>query len=153
MLHLFNFTILFGMLYILLYKPVKDFMAKREAVYAEMDAKANENLRAAEETRREYDDKVHAFNEELQEQRNKARQDIQALTDKQLAEANEEAQKIVADARADAARQKDEIVASAQKEITDLVSDAMEKISIGSASDAFDQFLDTAESETPEYDI
>ena len=36
LLHLFNFTILFGALYILLYKPVKDFMAKREEYYSDM---------------------------------------------------------------------------------------------------------------------
>ena len=48
LLHLFNFTILFGALYILLYKPVKDFMAKREAHYAEMDQKAGEALAEAE---------------------------------------------------------------------------------------------------------
>ena len=30
LLHLFNFIILFGGLWLLLYKPVKNFMAKRE---------------------------------------------------------------------------------------------------------------------------
>ena len=33
LLHLFNFIILFGGLWLLLYKPVKNFMAKREAYY------------------------------------------------------------------------------------------------------------------------
>ena len=31
LLHVLNFVILFGGLYFLLYKPVKNFMAKREA--------------------------------------------------------------------------------------------------------------------------
>ena len=39
-LHLLNFTLLFAILYYLLYKPVKDFMAKREAYYADMDKEA-----------------------------------------------------------------------------------------------------------------
>ena len=37
LLHLFNFIILFGGLWLLLYKPVKNFMAKREAYYKDMD--------------------------------------------------------------------------------------------------------------------
>ena len=44
LLHLFNFTILFGALYILLYKPVKNFMDGREAHYADMDSKATQAL-------------------------------------------------------------------------------------------------------------
>ena len=56
LLHLFNFTILFGALYILLYKPVRDFMAKRTAYYADMDTRAEDALKAAEESRESYDD-------------------------------------------------------------------------------------------------
>ena len=48
LLHLFNFTILFGALYILLYKPVRDFMAKRTAYYADMDARAEDALKIIE---------------------------------------------------------------------------------------------------------
>ena len=47
LLHLANFAILFVGLYILLYKPVKDFMAKREAHYKEMDDEATEKLNLA----------------------------------------------------------------------------------------------------------
>ena len=48
LLHLFNFTILFGALYILLYKPVRDFMENREKHYADIDSKANQALADAE---------------------------------------------------------------------------------------------------------
>lgn len=41
LLHLFNFLILFGGLYLLLYRPVKAFMDKRTAYYADMDAEAS----------------------------------------------------------------------------------------------------------------
>ena len=148
MLHLFNFTILFGALYILLYKPVKNYMQKREAYYADMDTKANDELRAAEESRREYDDRVRAFKDEVQAEKNKAHKDIEEQTDRQLAAAKADAEKIVADARNEANRQKDEIISSAQQEITEMVTDAMEKLTLEqSASDAFDQFLDAAESD------
>ncbi len=63
LLHLFNFTILFGALYILLYKPVRDFMAKRTAYYADMDARAEDALKSAEESRESYDEKVRNFDE------------------------------------------------------------------------------------------
>jgi F-type H+-transporting ATPase subunit b len=36
-LHLLNFTLLFAILYYLLYSPVKNFMAKRDEYYANMD--------------------------------------------------------------------------------------------------------------------
>ncbi len=38
LLHLFNFVILIAGLYILLYKPVKNFMAQREQHYKDVDA-------------------------------------------------------------------------------------------------------------------
>jgi F-type H+-transporting ATPase subunit b len=148
MLHLLNFTILFGILYILLYKPVKDFMAKRTAYYADMDSKAEGALKAAEESRAAYDEKLQAFDEEVRAERSKVGKEIAESRDRQLAAAKVDAEKIVSDARTEANREKEEIIASAQKEITDMVTGAMEKLTLEqSASDAFDQFLDAAESE------
>ena len=40
LLHFFNFSILVGGLYLLLFKPVKRFMEKREKHYADMEAAA-----------------------------------------------------------------------------------------------------------------
>ena len=37
LLHFFNFSILVGGLYLLLFKPVKRFMEKREKHYADME--------------------------------------------------------------------------------------------------------------------
>ena len=146
MIHLFNFTILFGALYILLYKPVKNFMESREKYYADMDDKAESTLKAAEDSKDEYDQKVRAFDEEVRAEKNKAQKEIESLRERQIAEARADAEKIVSDAKAEADREKKEIIASAQKEITGLVTDAMEKLTLEqSASDAFDQFLDAAE--------
>ena len=146
MLHLFNFTILFGALYILLYKPVKNFMAQREAYYAEMDTKATDTLKAAEDKRAMYDEKVRTFDEEVRAEKSKLQKEIEAQRERQLSEAKADAEKIVSDARTEANREKDEIIASAQKEITEMVTGAMEKLTLEqSASDAFDQFLDAAE--------
>ena len=148
LLHLFNFTILFGALYILLYKPVRDFMAKRTEYYADMDSKAEEALHEAESSKEVYSEKVRAFDEETRAEKAKMNQEVAAQRDRQLAQAKEDAEKIVSDARVEANREKEEIIASAQREITDMVTGAMEKLTLEqSASDAFDQFLDAAEAE------
>ena len=44
LLHLFNFSILLAGLYLLLYKPVKDFMDKRTAYYKQLDDETKEKL-------------------------------------------------------------------------------------------------------------
>ena len=44
LLHLLNFVILAGGLYLLLYKPVKTFLDKRQKYYLEQDAKAEITL-------------------------------------------------------------------------------------------------------------
>ena len=57
-LHLFNFTLLLAILYFLLYQPVKDFMAKREAYYADMEHKAQEALDRAREAQTACEEKL-----------------------------------------------------------------------------------------------
>ena len=147
LLHLFNFTILFGALYILLYKPVRDFMAKRTDYYADMDSRAEDALREAESSRDAYDEKVRSFDEEVRTEKAKMNKEISEQRERQLAQAKTDAEKIINDAKAEADREKEEIIASAQKEIAGMVTDAMEKLTLEqSASDAFDQFLDAAES-------
>ena len=42
LLHFFNFSILVGGLYLLLFKPVKNFMEKRTKHYADMESAAQE---------------------------------------------------------------------------------------------------------------
>ena len=95
LLHLFNFTILFGALYILLYKPVRDFMAKRTAYYADMDTRAEDALKAAEESRESYDEKVRNFDEEVRTERSRLNKEIAESRDRQMAAAKADAEKIV----------------------------------------------------------
>ena len=146
LLHLFNFTILFGALYILLYKPVRDFMAKRTDYYADMNSRTEDALREAESSRDAYDEKVRSFDEEVRTEKAKMNKEISEHRESQLAQAKTDAEKIINHAKAEADREKEEIIASAQKEIAGMVTDAMEKLTLEqSASDAFDQFLDAAE--------
>ena len=146
LLHLFNFTILFGALYILLYKPVRDFMAKREAHFSDLNSQAEQALADAESSRQSYEEKEKAFDDEVKAERSRMSKEVEAERERRLADAKSEAEMIISDARSEADREKAEIVSSAQKEITDMVTDAMEKLTLEqSASDAFDQFLDAAE--------
>ena len=146
LLHLFNFTILFGCLYILLYKPVKNFMQQRVDHYSEMDQKAEQTLAEAQSEKASYEEKQKEFADEMKAVKSKMGQEVEAERERRVTAAKTEAEKIVADARTEAEREKSEIIASAQKEITDMVTEAMEKLTLEqTASDAFDQFLDAAE--------
>jgi len=145
LLHLLNFTILFGALYILLYKPVKDFMAKREAHYQEVEDNAMDNLIKTNQDKKYYEEKISAFDAEVRQEKDKARAEIEKINNQRLQEAQAEAERIVEEAKKSALREKEKIIASAQQEISDLVTSATEKLALEqSTSDAFDQFLDAA---------
>ena len=58
LLNWMNFVILAGGLYFLLYKPVKQFMAKREEYYQELDQQVQEKLSQAEELKTQYQVKL-----------------------------------------------------------------------------------------------
>lgn len=73
LLHVLNFVILFGGLYFLLYKPVKNFMAKREAHYAEMAQKAQSELDSAEKIKADYQEQLKSVEGEISAKRTEAR--------------------------------------------------------------------------------
>ncbi len=143
LLHLFNFVILAGGLYLLLYRPVKDFMAKREAHYQEMAQQTEEALRHAEELEAARQQRLDSVDQELRERRVVATQEINRAADDRLAEAERQAQEIISDAREAARREHDKILDQAQKELVDLAFAAAEKVARGSAD--YDRFLDLAE--------
>lgn len=145
-LHLLNFTLLFAILYYLLYSPVKNFMAKREAYYADMEKEANAQLASAQQEKEEYSALRAAADEEIHQEKEKVRKELDDLYTRKVRQAEKEASKILAAAREDAQREKSNIIASAQAEISEMVTAATEKIVLqSSASEAFEQFLDAAE--------
>ena len=58
LLHMFNFVLLFGILYFLLYKPVKDFMEKRKHEYEECDKRAHDDMKDAAALKADYEKKL-----------------------------------------------------------------------------------------------
>ena len=79
-LHLLNFLILFAILYFLLYKPVKNFMEKREKTYRDMDDEARDNLRVSEETKAQYESKMSEADSEDRELTAKLLYGLDSLT-------------------------------------------------------------------------
>ena len=84
--------------------------------------------------------------EEIHQEKEKVRKELEELYTRRVRQAEDEAAKILFNARQDAEREKTNIIASAQSEISDMVTAATEKIVLqASASEAFEQFLDAAE--------
>lgn len=145
LLHLFNFAILAGGLYLLLYKPVKKFMDHRKAYFQEMADQAEDKLRQAESFNAQYKQKLDAAEEEIRAFRAKAEKAAQEAAQQQLDAARAQASKIYTDAQESARRERERILTGAQEELKELAVSATEKLLIESKGDPFDQFLKLAE--------
>ena len=146
LLHLFNFVVLFAILYFLLYKPVKEFMEKRTEYYKTLDDEAKRGLADAEKTKNEYRQKLAASDDEISAKKNKAHVDTEKAREAIIKRAEKQAEKIVADARKDIEYNRAKMLKEAQTEITDMVAKAAEKlVAQSTTSEAFDQFLGAAE--------
>ena len=149
LLHWLNLAILTGGLYILLYKPVKGFIAKREEHYRQLDEQAAQKLAEAERVHAEYQAKLDGADEEIHQARAKAQQAIQQSTEDQLAQAKEQARQIVAHAQTEAEQSRERVLRESQRELRKLAAQATKKLAF--QADPFDQFLDLAE-EGEEYE-
>ena len=146
LLHLLNVVILFVGLYLILYKPVMNFMKAREDHYKEMDEKAKTALAEAEEKNAEIEEKLKGLDSEISQQKKKASMDIAEMRSNAEAEAKEAATKIIDSAKKDAENQRRAIIDSAKKDITEMVEEATRKVVLaGNTSEAYDMFLDNAE--------
>ena len=145
LLHWMNLAILTGGLYLLLYKPVKQFMAKREEHYRQMDQEAARRLAEAERVQEEYQAKLDGAGEEIRQARAKAQQSLQQSAEEQLAQAQEQARQIIAHARTEAEHSRERIMRESQRELKELTARAAKKLAAHPEADPFDQFLDLAE--------
>ncbi len=146
LLHAFNVIILFFGLYILLYKPVKQFIAKREAYYADMKKEAETKLGEAEELRKDYEAKLEGAHDEIVAQKKKASIEIDEARKLRISEAEDEADRIIREAKEDAEKQRNAIINDVKYEISEMISDAAEKLLYESSnSDLYDTFLNEVE--------
>lgn len=141
LLHWMNLVILTGGLYFLLYKPVKQFMEKREAHYRELEDQAAGKLREAEELKASYQAKLDGAEEEIRQARAKSQAAVQQSVEEQMAQAKQ----IVAKAKEEAASSRDQIIRESQRELRELTVAAVKKLTVKADTDLFDQFLDLAE--------
>ena len=148
LLHLFNFAILAGVLYLLLYRPVKKFMEQRQNHYESMHQQAQQDREQAEKLKAEYEDKLSQVETAITQRKAEAEQELSQLRSQRVAEAKQEAEAILAKARESAKREQEELVSSASKELVDMAVTAAEKIALGADGDPYEQFLNLAERRT-----
>lgn len=144
LLHLFNFAILAAGLYILLYKPVKDFMSKRAEHYAQMDADAESKLEHAAALEKEHQAQLEKLDEELRQKKEAAAKELEAAKRAELQSAHTEAENIISNAKATAQAEHDKILASAEEDIADLAAAAAERLIHASMDQVCDDFLAAA---------
>lgn len=144
-LHFLNFAILAFGLYLLLYKPVKDFMEKRESYYRSMDQEARNRLENAKQTEAEYRERLRAVEAEIAEKHRIAREAHQQISDCNRQEAEKQAERIIADAQKEAQRMRERILMETQKEASEIAVSAVQKLLSQSVSSSYDEFLEIAE--------
>lgn len=145
LLHFFNFSILTGGLYLLLFKPVKDFMAKREQTYRQMDDQAQAKLLQAQQAEEGIRRRQADLEEELAAQRTEAAQQAGLYAQKQREEAHKQADRILAQAREQAEQEGQKIVAQANRDALSIVEQAMDKLVAQKTAQAYEAFLNSAE--------
>ena len=119
-LHIVNIAVLYILLRMLLFKPVRKFMQQREQrIRAQMD-EASEAQRRAEEIRAEYDGKIAEAEETCKQLVDEGRRQSVREGQQMLEEAETKAREILVQARKEAESQKDNVLDSAKGELTDL---------------------------------
>lgn len=141
LLHLFNFAILAGGLYFLLFKPVKDFMDKRAEYYKDMDEKAKTKLAEADSVKAEYDAKLAGADEEISNKKKESNAKAEAEAEARLKEAREQADKLIKSAKADIEREHQKMLEESKKEVAGLAIEATKKLLAQSANNPYETFL------------
>ena len=144
LLHLLNFAILAGGLYLLLYKPVSALMAKREGWYQQQADEAEKTRQEAEALKAAAQAQTDAAAEEAKAIRTQAREDAQEDVRRVKADAQAQAEKILTDARALAESDRRKVLEETQHQVKELVSEAAEKLVLSSDGAVLDQFLELA---------
>ena len=121
LLHLFNLVLLFGILYVLLYKPVHDFMEKREEEYRKREEDTKDALDKANELKAEYENRLVEAEKETAVKRAEISAQAESAREKIISDAHAKADEIVEDARSKAQKEHDRLIARAQSEIAEYV--------------------------------
>lgn len=145
LLHIFNFAILTGGLYFILYSPIKKFIEKREAYYRKINDETNEKLASAQALEEHAKKQLEEIDREIADKRLKAEEEVRQHTDQQLKQTKARADKMIAEAVRAAEAEKQAILERADKDIINMTKAATAKIVHSSTDEAYKQFLEIAE--------
>lgn len=153
LLHLLNFLILATGLYLLLYKPVRRFMKKREDEYAQRETSSKQALDDAQAKREQYEHKLADVDSEIAQMKKSAADATAAMCSEKLRKAESEAKAIVDDAREKAHEEHDKIIGGVGDDIRNIVDEMTSKVALSeSVDDAYESFLKAAEEDGNEKD-
>lgn len=147
LLHLFNFIILAVGLYLLLYKPIKDFMDKRTAYYQGLSDQAKQELDEAAMKKRDWDAKLAEVDGEIRAREKEANKKLSEEADEMRAQTQIQCDKLVAQARENAEREKEKILSEAKKEAGEFAIQAVEKLLNMTAEKPADDLFHAVEKE------
>lgn len=133
LLHFFNFAILGGGLYFLLYKPVKRFMDQRVAYYQEMEKEAADKMEQAKAHEQEYKNRLENADLEVNKKKEQAAKDAEKIAETILDDANKQKEQILAEAKKAAEHEKEKMIQDAKEEIVGLAMAATVKMLHGEA--------------------
>lgn len=128
LLHLFNFALLGGGLYFLLYNPVKSFMEKREAYYKGMEEEALKKLEDVKKLEGEYKERLAHAEEEASVKVEKISKEAADEANHTIAEAKKQKERIITEAQEIAQREKQKAITEAKEEIVKLALMATKKM-------------------------
>ena len=148
LLHFFNFSILTGGLYLLLFKPVKDFMDKRKQTYEQMDARARQTQDEARQLKAQAEESLAQLDRELAEKRSAAEKETALYAQQQQLAARQQAEKLLSDARLQAEQEGKRILAQANRDAVSIVESAMDKLAAQQTDQSYDTFLTAAKEES-----
>lgn len=133
LLHLFNFAILAGGLYFLLYKPVKDFMDQRIAYYQGLEKEAADKIEQAKAQEQEYKNRLESIDLEANHKKEQAARDAEKTAKMIIDDANKQKEQILEQAQKAAEHEKEKILQDAKEEIVGLAMAATVKMLHGEA--------------------
>lgn len=146
LLHMFNFVLLFGISYFLLYTPIKKFMDERKKYYEDMDKEANEKIKDAEVAKNEYENRLSLLDDDIAQKKSEALAEAQEKRDQIINKARAEAEEIIKSAKKVSAFERERNIARAKEEIEAYVTKAAKEIVM--SGDPYENFANAAKKES-----
>lgn len=155
LLHMLNFVILAGGLWLLLYKPVMKFLDDRRAHFEALEAQSAAAKEESDRLQEAYATRISDAETEIAALKQKAEREGAAVAKSYIDQAKERSAAIVAAAENAAEMRRAQILDSAQTEIGELVLEAAQKLLSDTADEArthalYEEFLRRAEANAAE---